>query len=1378
MSPSSSERNPVEELAEEFAERLRRGERPSLSEYVAKYPEHADEIRELFPALDVMEQLKPQAGDLTGAGEDTTESGALRRLERLGEFRILREVGRGGMGVVYEAMQESLGRHVALKVLPGHALASPSQLERFRREARAAGRLHHTNIVPVFGTGECDGIHYYAMQFIQGQGLDRVLQDLRRLCAAEKPRLPADDASVARAMLSGEFTSTVPAADTPVPPPERPAPAAPPRSELTDTAENAYHRSVARVALQVAEALAYAHKQGIVHRDIKPSNLLLDLQGTIWVTDFGLAKAEDSDDLTHTGDIVGTIRFMAPERFDGRSLPQSDVYSLGVTLYELLTLRPAFEETNRVRLVEQVLHQPPVPPRTIDPRIPRDLETIALKCLAKEAGERYPTAEALGEDLRRFLSDRPVQARRAGPTERLWRWCRRNRMVASLAAAVALLLVAVAAGAVVVALRLARDRDTIAAARVEADRNAGKAEQAREEEEGQRRRAEENSREARRQLSRLCVANGTRLLDEGDRLGSLVWFAEALKHDAADPDRAERHRARLTAVLRQNPRLLQMWYHDKPVYHVALSPDGRFVAAASGDLHFMARASGAAWMWDARSGKAVGPPLKHTHPVYHAVFSPDSARLITGSGGYVSIGERMSRADGEARVWEAATGKPITPPMKHGTTVTLAQFTPDGGSVITVSGSSGNGVAAESRRWEAATGKPLGPPLKHNRVHHFAISPDGTRAAVGSWMDAQVLDLLTGAPGAPLMKHDLKRFAGGARGGVNHVAFSPDGRRVATASGDETARVWDALTGNPITPPLRHSEKVNAVAFSPDGRRVATASDDETVCVWDAATGNPVFRSIRHRGHVTHVAFSHDGRRLVTISGDAPLRPSDTIGYPTVRVWDAATGEAAGPLLQHGARVTCAAFSADSRLLVTASMDGLVRLWELEPGEPATHAVKGDRAIKHAAFGPDQRLFILDYEGAAHVWNLARNETVPLSLKLSSYVNYLAFRGDGRRLVTANGSSPYGPFRHGEERGKFPDDWQARVWDADTGQPVTPPLAHKGYVYHAAFSPDGRRVVTASDDKTARVWDADTGKPLTEPLAHGERVLHASFSPDGGRVATASWDGMIRVWDAATGEVIGPPLKAGGSPNHASFSPDGRMILSVGYDRTARLWEVATGQLLAAPVKHDSHLHDSCFRAGGCRILVARDQVARVWDMTRGEPVTPLLRHDDLVIFAAFSPDGRSLVTTSIDGTARVCDAETGEPLTPPLPHGARQGERWGGPYGRSDVPRAAFSADGRRLITVGRNAARVWDLHPDDRPVADVVLIATLLSGHQIDASGSYVPVSPQALRDAWKVLRARYPELFISSFEKSLSRLCPGVPARNGVGAWPVLAGLVDDA
>ena len=340
--------SPLDRLAEEFVQRYRRGEQPSLTEYCERHPEFADDIRELFPALVMMEKARSGDGVERPVRGSQIDIGEELRSDRIGDFRIIREVGRGGMGIVYEAIQESLGRHVALKVLPLSVQKNARHLLRFQREARAAARLHHTNIVPVFGVGESDGRHYYAMQFIRGLGLDAVATEVRRIrqnrAVSRNELRQQQDASaeaLAKALLSGSFRATETDVTAMVDG-ERPESAHPdvaliPSSAsrsgvVTDSSNTeirlpgqsaissstdhgrAYWDSVARIGMQVAEALQYASDEGVLHRDIKPSNLLLDLKGTVWVADFGLAKADDSDALTNTGDILGTLRYMAPDR--------------------------------------------------------------------------------------------------------------------------------------------------------------------------------------------------------------------------------------------------------------------------------------------------------------------------------------------------------------------------------------------------------------------------------------------------------------------------------------------------------------------------------------------------------------------------------------------------------------------------------------------------------------------------------------------------------------------------------------------------------------------------------------------------------------------------------------------------------------------------------------------------------------------------------------------------------------------------------------------------------------------------------------------------------------------------------------------------------
>jgi serine/threonine protein kinase len=419
-----AERDRIDLLAEEFAACCRRGEQPSVSEFAARHPDYAEQIRATLPAVALMEQLKrhrrgPEIGDPDGDPdfEVSVDNLTGAPLKRLGDLRIVREIGRGGMGIVYEAVQETLDRRVALKLLPRHSFLDLRTVQRFRREAQAVAQLHHPHIVPVFGVGEQEGLHYYVMQLIAGRGLHEVIRALRR--GEPLAKVLERPGSSRAAALESELKSPATAGEA---------------AEIVRRLDDGYWRFVARAALDVAEALEYAHGEGVLHRDIKPANLLRDERGKVWVTDFGLAKLAQQGDLTATGDIIGTLKYMAPEGLQGESDARSDIYGLGMTMYELLTLEPPFDDSNPSRLIRRVGEDQPIRPRKHNPSIPRDLETIVLKATAREPGDRYPTARALADDIGRFLDDRPVQARRATLAEKFGRWCRRNKPLAALAA--------------------------------------------------------------------------------------------------------------------------------------------------------------------------------------------------------------------------------------------------------------------------------------------------------------------------------------------------------------------------------------------------------------------------------------------------------------------------------------------------------------------------------------------------------------------------------------------------------------------------------------------------------------------------------------------------------------------------------------------------------------------------------------------------------------------------------------------------------------------------------------------------------------------------------------------------------------------------------
>jgi serine/threonine protein kinase/Flp pilus assembly protein TadD len=406
------------DLVEELAARLQAGDADDVEAWIAAQGDHAERLRLLLPTVRVMAELGSAPGSAPPPGTED-----LQVPNVLGGFRIIREVGRGGMGVVYEAEQVALGRRVALKVLPFAATLDPRQQQRFRNEARAAAGLHHTNIVPVYAVGCERGVHFYAMQLIDGLSL-------AELIAQRRGGLPSEGPTPAGAEAAGAATT--------VPPAARETSAAPP--------DAAYFRRAAEWGIQAAEALDCAHSLGVVHRDVKPANLLVDAGGRLWVTDFGLAQIQSDARLTLTGDLVGTLRYMSPEQALAQRVVvdhRADVYSLGATLYELLTLRPAFPSNDRQELLRQIGSEESQAPRRINPAIPAELETIVLKAMEKNPADRYATAQELADDLRRLLEDRPIRAQRPSLVQRARKWVRRHR-VAVAAALICLVVTLVA----------------------------------------------------------------------------------------------------------------------------------------------------------------------------------------------------------------------------------------------------------------------------------------------------------------------------------------------------------------------------------------------------------------------------------------------------------------------------------------------------------------------------------------------------------------------------------------------------------------------------------------------------------------------------------------------------------------------------------------------------------------------------------------------------------------------------------------------------------------------------------------------------------------------------------------------------------------------
>lgn len=1168
------------------------------------------------------------------------------QVRRFGDYELLEGIAQGGMGAIYKARQLKLNRTVALKTILAGMLAGEDQMKRFRAEAEAVANLDHPNIVPIYEVGEHEGQLFFSMRYIEGGSLDDHMK-----------RFVQDPHASAHLMA------------------------------------------------KVARAIHFAHQHGILHRDLKPDNILLDAQGEPHITDFGLAKRVDAgENLTVTGEIIGTPNYMSPEQAEGKGFKLTtavDVYGLGAVLYQLLTGNPPFRADSPLETLRLVIDREPQRPSSINRRVDRDLETICLKCMEKDPQRRYGSAEAVAEDIERWLRKEPIRARPAGYFYRAGKWAVRRPAVALLAITTFFGLCTLFGVILINEQRLQKERDIALGLEKTATQ--------------ERLKAEALAEQSRQRLVRLNIGDGLRLIDEGDASGALLSFVDALRLDEGNKENSEIQRTRIASALRQSPRLIQFWTEDQPIVASAASVNGRFLVTFT---------SKRARLWDVSTGVALGQPVSLPDNVRSAAVSPDGQQLV------------LLNDNRTAFLWNWRKDQSTPIKLAHDFPVNIATFSADGSLVAIGGGQNKNGTA---RVWNTANGEAVSKPIRiSDDVESIAFSADGTKLAVASRdRSATVWNTKTGNSIGKTLRHG---------GIVRHVSFSPDGLRLVTASEDRTARVWDVLTGEPITPPMQHNDIVTYAEFSPDGSRVATANKDNTGRVWDANTGEPVTPPLAHSTRVARARFSPDGRRVLTVA------------EKSARVWDATTGKPITPPLAHSAEILHALFNPDGRSVMIASKDRTVRVWDTPAAQQNSRELPIKGELRQTIFSKDNRLMLAVTDNAMRVWDVMSGEPVSQlltssaeilaarfvnndtainaissdqtvrswdiksskenrNMRLPFSVSFAAFSPDNKILFTADmdrkgqlrtiptieptqpqgGAGNFkGKRRDGTNAPPFAGEMSPRIQGQGQGgirqmNENAKGIEHKSRIAYAQFSADSTKLVTASWDNTARVWDTATGQALTPPLEHQDRVVLATFSPDGTKVITASWDNTARIWDASTGKPLSPPLEHTAELTLASFSPDGRFVVTASADNTARIWNAATG-----------------------------------------EPVTPFLQHNGWVVAAAFSPDSTRVVTASWDNTARIWDTYTGAPVSPPLVH-------------RDRVDHASFTQDGRILFTASADGTtRLWDFTPDARPIDDIAPLAQLLSGRRLDNTGSLVPVSATKLAENWETLRQKYPQQF----------------------------------
>jgi WD40 repeat protein len=1151
-------------------------------------------------------------------------------------YEVLGELGRGGMGVVYRARNVLLNRQCVLKMILAGDHADARAIARFRGEAEAVARLQHPNVVQIHHIGEAAGLPFFELEYVAGGSLD--------------------------CRLDG----------TPWPP-----------------------RRAAEMAEALARGIAEAHRLGIVHRDLKPANVLLAADGTPKITDFGLAKSlTGHSDLTQTGAIVGSPGYMAPEQAEGKNRavgPLADVYALGAILYELLTGRPPFRGATVLETLQQARTAEPVPPARLVPSLPRDIETIALKCLQKEPGKRYESAAALGDDLRRFLGGEPIVARPVGPIERAARWCRRHPAPAALTAAVVVVAALGLVGVLWQWNEAVRARD-LASQRAIAEAEARK--------------------QAETTLVDMYTTSGIQAGDQGEHWRAALWFANAARLSKADPDRqrANAIRARtwgrraltplhalvadgswpgglvfhpgghyliITTVIDGKTRDAShtLWDMDteqalpfpgglKDAPAAAWSPDGRTLAVGrpdgdvivagfpggeeapripfpgrvrlltySADGRYLAIAGGnTTRVWDCRASAFATPELVHPAAVTTLAFHPDGRSLATGC------------RDNLARLFAVPSdaGKPLWPAVPHIQTEASAWYTAfcspplfvdKGRGLITYGGKGGLTWRAIETGAEVRT---LDSPEVSGRIAAAKLSPDGRYLAVFGVQFPGVIRLFEAARGRPIgpvLEHKNTVF---------DAAFSPDGGTLVTSSSDGTARLWAVPGGEPLTRPLDLHRTVQRVGFAPDGRSLVT-QDGELVRLWALPQeAVPIVRLPLDRGN-SFAVLSTDG--ALAIPTGMSFGPRVLRGMRAYRV---ATGEAAGPPLRPGGLIVDAAFSPNGRSVAT--LDARTTLDPRDPPAPDAQEVR-----------------VWDWTSGQRQWRAA----------LPSEPRSLSYRPDGLRLAVLCGGGELIVFDPGEGREVL--RWQSHEPER---------AAHWVNNGKVAFSPDGGSLLTWGMGNDVRVWEPDTGRLRYPPLLHKDKCHDLQFSPDGRSMALASYDHSVRVRDLTTGTVLAELPDHPDQVYSASFSPDGRLL-----------------------------------------VTACRDRTVRVWDWRAGRLACPSFEHEKDAMAALFTPDGRWVLSASDDGTARAWDWRTGKPVTPPLAVGG-------------SAMTLAVTPDGKHAVVGGfQSALAVLDLGELARADADpdaLCLWAELLAGQRLHEGGGTVNLSAAEWIERWRSFRS----------------------------------------
>ena len=1160
--------------------------------------------------------------------------------QRIGRYRIVERLGQGGCGVVYLAEQEQpVRRQVALKVIK-LGMDTGAVVARFENERQAIALMDHPNIARVFDAGATEtGRPFFVMELVSGLP---ITEYCRRHSLSVRRRLD--------------------------------------------------------IFIQVCHAVQHAHQKGIIHRDLKPSNILVaehDGGPVPKVIDFGIAKATEmagGQTVTSANEFVGTPAYMSPEQVTAgrRDIDtRSDIYGLGVILYELMTGHPPFEMKDVTaagieemrRLIREI--EPPRPSTRLhrstvaasrqsaaDQPGPNggaltrrryaeeaaalrgDLDWIVMKCLEKDRTRRYETANALAMDLRRHLEHEPVNARPPSGLYRLRKVVRRHRVWFAAAAVIGLVLLAAAVVSTHLALRATR------AERV----------------------AQTKATESEERLVRRFVAEGNRLVEQKRPLAALPWLIEALQLEKS-PARIADGRLRIAQAMDDAPKLQLHLTQGDWIDSVALSANGKLLATGSdnGVVRISDVTSGGEWFTNLSL---------RAEAVRTVQFSPDGKRLVA-----------VDR-DGWTAMWNASTGEPLLPlfraPDYEPSVVKrlaarlypTARFSPDGELLLLAWGSR----SAQLR--DAFTGE-LRRELTHSAVvWHAAFSKDGalvvTSADDG---EVRVWETSTGKLAAPPLRHSKY---------VAWSELSPDTKLVLAACDRRTVRIWNWRTGTPVGPEVAAPKVLFAASFSPDGKKFLTASWIGVVRLHEVESGQ-LLAEFHHEGGVVDAAFSPDGRHIAVAAHD-----------DNVWIWNVTDARVPAAVLPLGDLADRVVFSAKGNHIAVGGRSGRARVWELFPPKASLRrfATRDGRWVE---FDPSTRHIVVaggSRDGDARIYDATTRRRLGQATFAGESAGRARFSPDGARLLLAAGRT-------------------ARVLNATNAENVLPPLTHRSVVSDALWSPDGSSMVTAAPDDGVQLWSARTGE-LTARFPESKGVREVALSPDGKHLATAHNDRTVRLWEVSSQRRLFEPWHAPYAIRKIAFAPHGRHFAfstaSADGESEVQVREVATGAQVVR-ILHRNELNDFEYsRDGRYMVTASEERTARVWDAVTGEAVSPWLIHTYAIQRANFSPDSTRLVTLGTRGFVRLWSARTGEPLTTFFDFTRDDGDY-----------RAQFAPDGQRLLfTTGAQSAWILDLIPERASLDELKLRARVLSCTRVDPVGGVAPLDNESLNDAWKRLRA----------------------------------------